>query len=256
MIVDVAFMLIEGRISRLLHTIYDASMTPDLWPGALRDLAELTKARMTSFIDHRPERDSVLAEFGLDPTFVSSYERHYYRHNIYLQKGRPILREGVVVPHEVYCSDQEILRSEYYNDFQRHLGLFRVLAGAISSEPNRHILLSVNRSRNQPEFSGEDVRLIEFLLPHLRRALEIGTRIRESERGNQGAPAPDILALKLGLTKAEATFAGLLTSGLSVGQICGRLRIRESTARTHLRHLYQKTDTRRQAELVSRLLGR
>ncbi|MEI4861378.1 hypothetical protein Q8G41_27705, partial [Klebsiella pneumoniae] len=89
---------------------------------------------------------------------------------------RPILREGLVAPHEMYCSDREILQSEYYNDFQRHLGLFRVLAGGISSEPDRHILVSVNRSRNEPEFSSEDICLIEFLLPHLRRALNIETK--------------------------------------------------------------------------------
>ncbi|MCU1259206.1 MAG: putative transposase [Bryobacterales bacterium] len=78
--------------------------------------------------------------------------------------------------------------------------------------------------------------------------------IRRLECRNKSILAPEILALKLGLTKAETTFASLLAAGLSVVQICGRLRIHESTARTHLRHLYQKTGARRQAELVSRSL--
>jgi len=248
-------MLVAARISHLLHEIYDAAVTEELWPIALRSLAELTKARMTSFIDHRPEKDFVVAEFGLDPTFISSYERHFYRHNIYLQKARPILREGLVAPHELYCTDQEILQSEYYNDFQRHLGLFRVLAGSVSSVDNRHIVLSVNRARTQPEFSGEDIQLIEFLLPHVRRALDIGKKLEHAERGSRASLALENLVLKLGLTRTEAPFASFLASGLSVSQICARMRIRESTARTHLRHLYQKTDTRRQAELVSRLLA-
>ena len=47
-------MLIERQLSRLLHAIYDASLAPNSWPAALRILAEMTGARMTSLIDHRP----------------------------------------------------------------------------------------------------------------------------------------------------------------------------------------------------------
>lgn len=56
------------------------------------------------------------------------------------------------------------------------------------------------------------------------------------------------------LTASEARFAALLVDGRSIAEICDHLANRTSTARTHLRHLFQKTDTRRQAELVSALL--
>jgi DNA-binding CsgD family transcriptional regulator len=250
-------MLIDERVSRLIHEIYDASLAPDAWPHALRSLANLTKARMTSLIAHPAAgKDFVLANFGLDPAFAASYERHYYRHNIYLHKGRPMLREGAVLPHEAYCTDQEILHSEYYNDFQRHLGLFRVVAGGISSGPNGHTVVSVNRSRNQPPFTRDELRLIAALLPHIRRALQIGARMEHPAKGERPGPAPEVLALTLGLTRAEAHFASLLASGLPVQQICAQLQIRVSTARTHLRHLYQKTNTGRQAELVAHLLAK
>jgi DNA-binding CsgD family transcriptional regulator len=57
-----------------------------------------------------------------------------------------------------------------------------------------------------------------------------------------------------GLTPAESAFAKRLAAGHSIDEICEALGIRHTTARTHLRHLFQKTHTRRQAELVSWLL--
>jgi DNA-binding CsgD family transcriptional regulator len=58
------------------------------------------------------------------------------------------------------------------------------------------------------------------------------------------------------LTPTEADIARRLTAGHTLAEICEALDIRESTIRTHVRHLFQKTQTRRQAELVAYLLRR
>lgn len=57
------------------------------------------------------------------------------------------------------------------------------------------------------------------------------------------------------LTRAEARLAILLARGLSVRDAGERLDIRITTARTHLQRIFDKTDTRRQSELVALLLG-
>jgi DNA-binding CsgD family transcriptional regulator len=67
-------------------------------------------------------------------------------------------------------------------------------------------------------------------------------------------PTPVVCIENLGLTRAEATVVSLLAAGCSIKEICSRLQIRLSTVRTHLRHLYEKTNTSRQAELVSYVL--
>jgi DNA-binding CsgD family transcriptional regulator len=56
------------------------------------------------------------------------------------------------------------------------------------------------------------------------------------------------------LTPAEAKIAALLAEGQSIITITDELSISESTAKTHLRRIFEKTGTSRQAELVSLLL--
>ena len=64
----------------------------------------------------------------------------------------------------------------------------------------------------------------------------------------------DTLREDFGLTLAEAAVAVEIVEGDGLQAAAARLRISLATARTHLAHVFDKTDTRRQAELVSLLL--
>jgi DNA-binding CsgD family transcriptional regulator len=70
-------------------------------------------------------------------------------------------------------------------------------------------------------------------------------------------PALDVQMLRAwyDLTPAEARLAALLASGLSLEGIVDRLGIGTNTARTHLKNIFSKTDTRRQGELIRLLLS-
>ena len=59
----------------------------------------------------------------------------------------------------------------------------------------------------------------------------------------------------LGLTSAEAEVAVRLARGTGLRDIADELSVSLTTVRTHLQHVFTKTDTHRQAELVRLLLG-
>jgi DNA-binding CsgD family transcriptional regulator len=72
-------------------------------------------------------------------------------------------------------------------------------------------------------------------------------------------PQPAILHRAFDLTDAESRLAALLGSGDSLEDACDRLRIAKETGRNHLKSIFAKTGTHRQAELVimfSSLLSR
>ncbi|MCX6589772.1 MAG: helix-turn-helix transcriptional regulator [Acidobacteria bacterium] len=77
--------------------------------------------------------------------------------------------------------------------------------------------------------------------------------VRDPDRAT-GADSQKLEAL-YGLTQAEARFAALLASGLSVKQAAEEAGIAEQTGRTHLKRAMAKTGTRRQAELISRIIA-
>jgi DNA-binding CsgD family transcriptional regulator len=68
-------------------------------------------------------------------------------------------------------------------------------------------------------------------------------------------PAPPEARIKLryGLTPAETAFAIEIVKGDGIQACADRLGISRATARTHLSHIFRKTSTKRQAELVRAL---
>ncbi|WP_349370305.1 helix-turn-helix transcriptional regulator [Salinarimonas sp.] len=69
------------------------------------------------------------------------------------------------------------------------------------------------------------------------------------------SPSLADLQLRFGLTPAEACCAREMLRGEGIGAYARRAGISHATARTHLKHVFEKTGARRQAQLVSRLLA-
>lgn len=72
--------------------------------------------------------------------------------------------------------------------------------------------------------------------------------------GMAGTPSPALLQELFGLTAAEAIFAAEISRGDGLQAVADRLAIAPTTARTHLTRIFEKTGTRRQAELVRLLM--
>lgn len=64
-----------------------------------------------------------------------------------------------------------------------------------------------------------------------------------------------LLQRLFGITPAECRLAEALLEGSGLPTVAARLGISDNTAHTHLKRLFEKTDTHRQAELVRLLMG-
>ena len=72
---------------------------------------------------------------------------------------------------------------------------------------------------------------------------------------NAERPQTDVLRHIYGLTQAEAVITSLLASGKNVREIAEEVAVRENTVRIHLKKIFDKTGTKRQAELVKLVLS-
>ena len=99
----------------------------------------------------------------------------------------------------------------------------------------------------------------ELSLPH--SEANVRSITRELFRFSDGStaekrttPSAQALQTRFGLTRAEARVVQGLAEGRSVKRIAEELEVSLETARTHAKRAMQKTDTHRQAELVSLVL--
>jgi DNA-binding CsgD family transcriptional regulator/PAS domain-containing protein len=74
-----------------------------------------------------------------------------------------------------------------------------------------------------------------------------------AEPGVQARIDPEFLAESFRLTRREAAVAALLAGGLDLKGVAEALHLGIGTVRTHLKHVFEKTDTRSQTALVRKL---
>lgn len=84
---------------------------------------------------------------------------------------------------------------------------------------------------------------------HMPSAARVLVTISDPNKSLQGLA--HLLRLVYGLTPTEALLAEGLAGGDDLDEVAQRLRMTKGTARIHLRHVFVKTDTRRQAQLVA-----
>jgi DNA-binding CsgD family transcriptional regulator/PAS domain-containing protein len=198
----------------LTEEIYDAAAGGTPWPVVEAGLKRLAGAHtawllvgdLASQAQGGTGQAEVLWREGFGDDAILAYRRHYQPLDPWTRSaatataradaaGPPILTSGTLVP------DREYLRSEFYNDFGRPLGL-RWAAGAVVPLGEAGMMpIGLHRPDGAPPFGDRERRLLQHALPHLKRGMQLRHRLRAAE-GAAGLAALD--AMPLGVLVLEA----------------------------------------------------
>ncbi|MGH9427410.1 MAG: helix-turn-helix transcriptional regulator [Terriglobia bacterium] len=186
-------------ILELVGRIYDAALDPGCWATFLTRLADVTQGTSAViYMDVSFKASNVAAAIRLDPHYLSLYEQHYVKVNVLTPRSLKLISEGGVAMRQTVCSDEEMLKTEYYNDFLRPLDVFHSMNGLILNREPAPSHIDVFRPRTAEAFDDEDLDLLKTLMPHLQRALSVHQRIATLE-GHQKAAEEAIDQLPMGV---------------------------------------------------------
>jgi DNA-binding CsgD family transcriptional regulator/PAS domain-containing protein len=306
------------------------------------------------------------------PSLQAAYVAHYWKLDLWAERGAKAGFSKAIESRDL-IADDDLIRTEFYNDWLRPLDLFYLTGAALRLSDSHIGFFGIHRPHRSGAFERRDKERVAQLVPHVQRALQLRQRLagvalerhaaldalervggavlvvardgrvlyanaaaemllrdgdaiamssgrlaaidhaaalrlgllirsasdtaagaegsagggvallREDRlpltllaapfppaRDGFGAPLPaailfirdpeqehmsqPLLQDLFALTPAEAAIAAALGAGKSVEDIARTCHISLNTARTHLKHIFAKTNTRRQAELVSLLV--
>jgi DNA-binding CsgD family transcriptional regulator len=151
----------------------------------------------------------------------------------------------------LYMRSGRIAATSTHAEQELHCAIQTALAG----EPST---VRIGRSLTCPRPSGKRPYVIHVLPTHRRNADEPLRQPMASiliiDPEDEPEPAAALLRRLYRLTETEAEVALHVMHGADLKQISEELSISYTTVRTHLQHVFDKTDTHRQAELVRLLL--
>ncbi len=178
----------EQAVWRVLEAAYASVMVP----AAERDmLVALTRLFRCHFADTfaRTDDNSVRTgvAVGLDPRdYEDELLGHWSQRNVWGQK-HPVRIAGEIVTTREMVTKEELMASEMYNEYLAPRGLHEGLRLSTWAGGGWVQDISLLRSWSDGPFEPRDVELAERLLPHLRRSVAVGRRLRwaatEAEAG-------------------------------------------------------------------------
>lgn len=178
---------------QLVGDVYEAAHNAPHWEVALTGIANALNGTSTviSVLDPATLTDSVQVIIREDPANVDSYQRYYHRINVHAAEAAKY-DAGHVVSGDAILSTQELIKTEFYNDFLRPQDLFHILGCVLAKEKNLHGVFTTYRSKNSEAFGPEEERLVELLYPHLQRACRFGNEMSILKAHGSAAEALDV----------------------------------------------------------------
>ena len=161
-------------LDRLIGAIYEGAMESPPWQAALQLMRDSLQAAHVTLMLRPPssENAGVMINTGtVTKQGIESYETHFFAMDPFVR-----LTEGEVVTAEELIGKQW-LQSTVYQEYLRPLGVRHLLGADIYTKEGIECRLRITRSHEAQPFSSEDKALIRFLLPHLKRSIQLHARL-------------------------------------------------------------------------------
>ena len=163
-----------ARVDPLLGAIYEGAMQSPPWHSALELLKDALDAKHVTLMLRPPSPDSSGVMINTGPVTTQgqqSYETHFFALDPFVR-----LKEGEVVAAEELIG-KAWLDSPVYREYLKPLDIRHLLGSDIYTEEGVECRLRITRSHDAKPFSAEDKALVRFLLPHLKRSINLHSRL-------------------------------------------------------------------------------
>lgn len=231
----------QARLLTLTERIYDAASGGLPWTAVGDGLKALVGAHSAALIagDVLQGQAEVLCHPEIPEDAAVAYRQHYRYVDLWMTRAARAVATGaldrprVLVSGEMLVPDNEFLRSEFYCDFGQRLGLRYIVGTVVPLGQAGLMPIGLHRPADKPPFGASERRLLEAVLPHLRRGMQLRHRLAGAELAagvSPGAAALDALAMGVLVVDAELRvwLANAAAEGLANGPAAA-LRLRRAT---------------------------
>lgn len=244
----------ELQLLDLIGQIYDAAIGDEDWSRVLDALSSLLGGHAAVLQrPHAPGQAVQALVSGIDLTYVDLYGAHYHS-LLPIGSWLPRMPGGSVFVDRMLLPDREYVRTEFYTDFLTPQDQHASLSWLARGRPGNRAtpaLISIWRSRRQPEWEPAQLRLLHRLGPHLEQALEIERRLAA---GAAYQVAVSLARSAAALTWRERDCLARIARGASSKDIARQLDLSIHTVNEYIEAAMRKLEATSRSEAVAKAL--
>jgi DNA-binding CsgD family transcriptional regulator len=184
----------------LIDRIYESAFVPELWPGVLDEMAELTDSKGGLLFSARDRVLKWTASDNLNDIFRSYVEDGWFK-----KCPRRICLYGRSLPsffvEQDFWTPDQLDSDPIYRDFFRPHGLGWSAGTGLQLPTGDQIVFSIEREHSRGPIEKERVELLNELRSHLARSAFVAARLglQRAKGANEALTAMGLPALLLGL---------------------------------------------------------
>ncbi len=180
----------ETRYSRLIETVYSTSTDHRQWNTFLLELVRATASRSARLLVTNRQADDVLfsTKVNIDDGEHQRYVDYYVNKCPWrTELGQKTAGRLYSTFHDFSCRQREFYRTEFFNDWARHLDIHHGICGTVYQTGPHKVQLLVQRTGQQGHFSHQTTDLVNGLMPHLRQSLRLSRQQAAATHNLHGA---------------------------------------------------------------------
>ena len=169
-------------LSDLLGTLYDAAVNPDLWNVFLRGFVQPAHANSAALIVHdfQDSQHNITRQVGLNPDDVRIYYNESSElEDVWAARARPRSHAGWTHVSESLAPSDVLVKTPFYNECLKKLRIFHAMFGVVEQKGPVTAIICLYRKKNATTFDVSELELLDFFMPHLRRAFQLHFRLAD-----------------------------------------------------------------------------
>lgn len=173
-------------LSQVLEALYEAPLDPSRWEEFLRLTAGAVGGEAAALLlhDFSDAQSLVDRQWGIDPEATRLYQEHYSGLDVWFQS---VTRAADWLgTSEQFVPFAELERTEFGNDLLLPYGIPHGIFGMLERGPSRVANLGIYRGRRAGPFEQQDLDLVRFLRPHIKRAYRLHSQLAASRNRSAG----------------------------------------------------------------------
>lgn len=197
--------------------LYAAALKPD----GLQTLTDLVGAANDAqvagiwMVENGQIADIAMTQAGRDT--LAPYMEHYHKLDLWQANARRMPKGQAYLAYE-HTAEDNLLKTEFYNDFARPFGIKRPMGAIVQLRPDTVATVSIERLHTKMPFENSDKPHFQRLVPYVKSALQL--RLRQHNRAHHaGAYAASLDALAFGVVicnaRGEIKFANTAAESLA-----------------------------------------
>jgi DNA-binding CsgD family transcriptional regulator len=167
-----------AALVEMIDHAYASTLDPARWSAFLKAVSRHFRDASTLLwhTDRNFDRFNMFAYDRYEEKALTALQAHYHTINPWLPK-KMLVPGGVLHRTEALYPERDLIKTEFYNDWLVPNDLFKGFGISLFND-RRFGFLSIIRSKKAGPPSNGELRLLELLMPHLQRAIQLHERFQ------------------------------------------------------------------------------